>query len=67
MRHGIDSFVTASKAVVTCQKKVCPSFRAPLCVMLAAAVAEAERACYRGGAQSPDLHVRSAQVYALAR
>ena len=35
--------------------------------MLAAAVAEAERACYRGGAQSPDLHVRSAQVYALAR
>ena len=67
MRHGIDSFVTASKAVVTCQKKVWPSFCAPLCVMLAAAVAEAERACYRGGAQSPDLHVRSAQVYALAR
>ncbi len=54
-------------AVVTCQTKVWPSFRAPLRAMLAAAVAEAERACYRGGAQSPDLHVRSAQVYALAR
>ena len=61
-------YATESKAV-TCHKvtQVWPSFRAPLCVMLAAAVAEAERACYRGGAQSPDLHVRSAQVYALAR
>ena len=66
MRNANLGFVTASKAV-TCQTKVWPSFRAPLRMMLAAAVAEAERACYRGGAQSPDLHVRSAQVYALAR
>ena len=60
-------YASKSKAV-TCQSDASlPSFRAPLRMMLAAAVAEAERACYRGGAQSPDLHVRSAQVYVLAR
>ena len=57
---------TESKAV-TCQSDASLAIFSCAAAMLAAAVAEAERACYRGGAQSPDLHVRSAQVYALAR
>ena len=38
-------YATESKAV-SGQTKVWPSFRGPLPMMLAAAVAEAERACY---------------------
>ena len=61
-------YATASKAPSAVKRKILDIFScAAVRRMLAAAVAEAERACYRGGAQSPDLHVRSAQVYALAR